>query len=31
VVSTEKAQRKLGWQPSGPSILEELRNGSYSN
>ena len=31
VVSTEKAQRELGWQPSGPSILEELRNGSYSN
>ena len=31
VVSIEKAKRELGWKPSGPSILEELRNGSYAN
>jgi nucleoside-diphosphate-sugar epimerase len=30
VVSTEKAKRELGWQPSGPSLLEELRTGSYA-
>ena len=30
VVSTEKAQRDLNWQPSGPSLLEELRSGSYA-
>lgn len=31
VVSTEKAQRELGWQPSGPSLLDELRTGSYAS
>jgi nucleoside-diphosphate-sugar epimerase len=31
VVSTEKAKRELGWQPSGPSLLEELRTGSYAS
>jgi nucleoside-diphosphate-sugar epimerase len=31
VVSAEKAQRELGWQPSGPSLLDELRNGSYAS
>jgi len=31
VVSTEKAQHELGWQPSGPSLLEELRSGSYAS
>ena len=31
VVSADKAQRELSWQPSGPSLLEELRNGSYAS
>ncbi len=31
VVSSEKAQRELGWQPSGPSLLDELGNGSYAS
>ncbi len=31
VVSSEKAQRDLGWQPSGPSLLDELRTGSYAS
>ena len=31
VVSTEKAKRELGWQPSGPSLLAELRTGSYAS
>ena len=30
VVSSEKAQRELGWQPSGPSLLDELNTGSYA-
>ena len=30
VVSTEKAKSELGWQPSGPSLLEELKSGSYA-
>jgi len=30
VLSSEKAQRELGWQPSGPSLLEELNTGSYA-
>ncbi len=31
VVSAEKAKRELGWQPSGPSLVEELRTGSYAS
>jgi nucleoside-diphosphate-sugar epimerase len=31
VVSSEKAQRELDWHPSGPSLLEELRTGSYAS
>ena len=30
VVSSKKAQRELGWRPSGPSLLDELRSGSYA-
>ena len=30
VISSEKAQRELGWQPSGPSLLDELNIGSYT-
>jgi nucleoside-diphosphate-sugar epimerase len=29
-VSGEKAQRELGWQPSAPDLLTELRAGSYT-
>jgi nucleoside-diphosphate-sugar epimerase len=25
-----KARRELGWQPTGPSLLEELSSGSYA-
>jgi len=28
-VSAEKAKRVLGWQPTAPSILDDLRSGSY--
>lgn len=28
-VSAEKAMRELGWNPTAPSILEELMHGSY--
>ena len=31
VVSIEKAKRVLSWNPTGPSLLDELNNGSYSN
>lgn len=31
VVSIEKAKRVLSWNPSGPSLLDELRTGSYAN
>jgi nucleoside-diphosphate-sugar epimerase len=31
VVSIEKAKRVLSWNPSGPSLIDELSNGSYSN
>jgi len=31
IISSEKAQRELGWQPSGPSLLEELKTGSYAS
>lgn len=29
-VSAERAQTLLGWQPSAPSVLEELTQGSYA-
>ncbi len=29
-VSGEKAQRELGWRPSAPDLLTELRTGSYT-
>ena len=28
-VTADKARRMLGWDPSGPSLEEELRDGSY--
>jgi nucleoside-diphosphate-sugar epimerase len=31
VISAEKAQRDLGWKPSGPSLMDELRKGSYES
>ena len=31
VVSIEKAKRVLSWNPTGPSLLDELNNGSYSS
>jgi nucleoside-diphosphate-sugar epimerase len=31
VVSIEKAKRVLSWNPTGPSLLDELSSGSYSN
>ena len=31
VVSIEKAKRVLSWIPSGPSLLDELRTGSYAS
>ena len=30
VVSNAKAKRELGWQPSGPTLMDELANGVYS-
>lgn len=29
-VSSARAKEKLGWQPQGPSILDDLRAGSYA-
>ena len=29
-VSGEKAQRELGWRPTAPDMLSELRKGSYT-
>jgi nucleoside-diphosphate-sugar epimerase len=29
-VSSEKAQRELGWRPAAPDLLTELRTGSYA-
>jgi hypothetical protein len=26
---TNKVRDELGWQPTGPSLVEEFRNGSY--
>ena len=31
VISSEKAHRELGWQPTGPSLMDELRKGSYAS
>ncbi|NOK20133.1 NAD-dependent epimerase/dehydratase family protein [Corallococcus carmarthensis] len=28
--TSEKAEKLLGWAPKGPSLLEELRSGSYA-
>lgn len=30
-LSSEKAKRELGWTPEGPSLLNDLRRGSYRN
>ncbi len=30
VVSSAKARRELGWQPTGPALLDELARGVYS-
>ncbi len=30
-ISAEKAKRILSWDPSGPSLLDELSNGSYAS
>jgi nucleoside-diphosphate-sugar epimerase len=30
-VSSEKAKRELGWLPRGPSVLEDLKTGSYAH
>jgi nucleoside-diphosphate-sugar epimerase len=30
-ISGEKAQRELRWSPQGPSVLEELKTGSYAS
>ncbi|KAJ5291610.1 hypothetical protein N7478_000861 [Penicillium angulare] len=27
--SSEKTQRKLGWKPSGPTLLEDIKSGVY--
>ena len=30
-ISAEKAKRVLSWNPSGPSLMDELSNGSYAS
>ncbi len=29
--TADKASKELGWQPTGPGLVEELREGSYRN
>jgi nucleoside-diphosphate-sugar epimerase len=31
VSATSRARTELGWRPSGPSLIEEIRNGAYAS